>query len=190
VDVSEAREQWANDQGEMDSASLVFLDETGINVGMTRLYGRAFGEERVIDYVPDVRFDRVSLLSSIRLDGTLVPLTYSGTLDGKLFLAYVTQRLAPTLKKGDLVIMDNASPHKVKGVVDAIEAKGAFVIYQPTYSPDFNPAENMWSKIKSALRTAKARTVDALFDALKEALDAVPISDIIGWFRVDGYYVQ
>jgi len=185
--VQEAREQWANDQEEMDAASIVFLDETGINIGMTRLYGRALGEERVIDYVPDVRFDRISLLSSIRLDGTLVPLTYSGTLNGKLFLAYVTQFLAPTLKDGDLVIMDNASPHKVKGVVEAIEAAGAFVIFQPTYSPDFNPAENMWSKIKAALRKAKARTVDALIEALSDALNSISISDIKSWFSKAGY---
>ena len=173
----------------MDASSLVFLDETGINLGMTRLYGRAFGEERVIDYVPDVRFDRVSLLSSVRLDGTLVPLTYSGTLDGKLFLAYVTQCLAPTLKYGDIVIMDNASPHKVKGIVEAIEAAGACVIYQPTYSPDFNPTENMWSKLKAALRKAKARTMDALDEALKLALDAVSLDDIKGWFATTGYSV-
>jgi len=188
--VEESREQWEIDQKETDVARIVFLDETSINIGMTRLYGRAHGEERVIDYVPDVRFDRVSLLSSIRLDGTLVPLTYSGTLDGKLFVAYVTQFLAPALNEGDIVIMDNASPHKVKGVVEAIEATGAFVIYQPTYIPDFNPAENMWSKIKAALRKAKARTADALFEALKDALDSVSISDIRGWFVNAGYSVQ
>ena len=173
----------------MDAANIVFLDETSINIGMTRLYGRALGEGRVIDYVPDVRFDRVSLLSSIRLDGTLVPFAYSGTLDGKLFLAYITQFLAPTLKEGDIVIMDNASPHKVKGVIEAIEDTGAFVIYQPTYSPDFNPTENMWSKIKASLRKAKARTVDALYDALKDALNAVSLSDIRGWFINAGYSV-
>ena len=173
----------------MDAASLVFLDETGINLGMTRLYGRAYGKERVVDYVPDVRFERVSLLSSVRLDGTLVPLVFSGALDGKLFLGYITQCLAPTLKEGDIVIMDNASVHKVKGVAEAIEARGAYLLYQPTYSPDFNPAENMWSKIKTALRTAKARTTDALFEALKFALDDVSISDIKGWFSSCGYCV-
>ena len=101
--MQEVREQWVNDQGEMDAFRLVFIYETGINLGITRLYGRAFGEEGVIDYVPDVRFDRVSLLSSVRLDGTLVPLTYAGTLDGKLFLGYITQCLAPTLKEGDML---------------------------------------------------------------------------------------
>jgi transposase len=173
----------------MDGTSLVFIDESGINIGMTRLYGRAFGEERVVDYIPDVRFDRLSILSSVRLDGTLVPLTYKGTLNGNLFLAYVTQCLAPTLNKGDIIIMDNASAHKVKGVEDAIEAKGAFVLWLPTYSPDLNPIEYMWSKIKACLRKVKARTVDTLYDALKGALDSVSMSDIKGWFAKANYSV-
>jgi len=187
--VQEARESWANDQIDMDSKSLIFLDESGINIGMTRLYGRAFGEGRVVDYVPDVRYDRLSILSSVRLDGTIVPLTYNGTLDGSLFSAYVSQCLAPTLKEGDIVIMDNGSPHKVKGVVETIESKGAFVLYLPAYSPDLNPIEKMWSKIKSYLRKVKARTLDALYEALKDALNAVSISDIKGWFTAANYSV-
>jgi len=171
----------------MPAPSLVFLDESSINIGMTRLYGRAFGEERVIDYVPDVRFDRLSILSSMRLDGTLVPLTYKGTLNGKLFLAYIKQCLVPTLNEGDIVVMDNASPHKVKGVVDAIEEKGAYVLWLPTYSPDLNPVEQMWSKVKSHLRKTKARTLDALYIALKDALDSISLSDIKAWFALANY---
>lgn len=171
----------------MDGESLVFLDESSINIGMTRLYGRALAEERVIDYVPDVRFDRVSILSSMRLDGTLVPLTYKGTLDGKL--AYVTQCLAPTLNSGDIVIMDNASPHKVKGVVEAIEERGAYVLWLPTYSPDLNPVEQMWSKVKAFLRKVKARTIDSLYDALKDALDSISNNDISAWFTKANYSV-
>jgi transposase len=188
--VQEARENWANDQIEMDSARLVFLDESGINIGMTRLYGRAVGEERVVDYVPDVRFDRLSILSSVRLDGTLVPFTYEGTLDGPLFLTYVSEFLAPTLKDGDVVIMDNGSAHKVKGVVEAIEKMGAYVLYLPTYSPDLNPIEKMWSKVKSYLRKVKARTRDAIYKVLKDALNAVSVSDIKSWFAEANYSVQ
>lgn len=173
----------------MPAPSLVFLDESSINIGMTRLYGRAFGEERVIDYVPDVRFDRLSILSSMRLDGTLVPLTYKGTLNGALFLAYIKECLVPTLNDGDIVIMDNASPHKVKGVVDAIEEKGAYVLWLPTYSPDLNPVEQMWSKVKAHLRKAKARTLDALYVALKNALDSISPSDISSWFAMTNYSV-
>jgi len=186
-EVQEAREAWKNDQSEMDSNFLVFIDESSINIGMTRLFGRAFGETRVVDYVPDVRFDRVSVLSSIRLDGTLVPLTFKGTLNGKLFLSYVTECLTPTLKAGDIVIMDNASPHKVKGVTEAIEQRGAFVLYLPTYSPDLNPIELMWSKIKSYLRKVKARTIDSLYDALKDAFNLISTDNIKGWFSGSNY---
>lgn len=174
----------------MDGASIVFLDESSVNIGMTRLYGRAFGEERVIDYVPDVRFDRLSILTSMRLDGTLVPLAYKGTLNGELFSAYVTQFLAPTLKEGDIVILDNASPHKVKGIADAIEAKGAYLLYLPTYSPDLNPVEKLWAKVKAHLRKVKARTLDALYDALKSALNAVSPDDIKSWFVMANYSVS
>jgi len=188
--VQESRENWTNDQGEMSASSLVFLDESSINIGMTRLYGRAFGEERLIDYVPDVRFDRLSILSSMRLDGTFVPLTYKGTLTGEFFLAYIKECLVPTLNEGDIVIMDNASPHKVKGVVDAIEDKGAYVLWLPTYSPDLNPVEQLWSKIKSHLRKAKARTLDALYLALKDALNSISLSDIRAWFSMANYSVE
>jgi len=173
----------------MPAPNLVFLDESSINIGMTRLYGRAFGEERVIDYVPDVRFDRLSILSSMRLDGTLVPLTYKGTLNGSLFLAYIKECLAPTLNDGDIVIMDNASPHKVKGVVEAIEERGAYVLWLPTYSPDLNPVEQLWSKLKAHLRKAKARSLDALYIALKDALDLISLSDINAWFVMANYSV-
>ena len=173
----------------MPAPNLVFLDESSINIGMTRLYGRAFGEERVIDYVPDVRFDRLSILSSMRLDGTLVPLTYKGTLNGSLFLAYIKECLAPTLNDGDIVIMDNASPHKVKGVVEAIEERGAYVLWLPTYSPDLNPVEQLWSKVKAHLRKAKARSLDALYIALKDALDLISLSDINAWFVMANYSV-
>ena len=174
----------------MLASSLIFLDESSINIGMTRLYGRAFGEERVIDYIPDVRFDRLSILSSMRLDGTMVPLTYTGTLNGELFLAYIKEFLTPTLKVGDIVIMDNASPHKVKGVVEAIEEKGAYVLWLPTYSPDLNPVEQLWSKVKAYLRKVKARTLDSIYVALKDALDSISLADIAAWFLNANYYAM
>ena len=90
----------------MDCDNLIFIDESRINIGMTRLYGRAFGEERVIDYVSDVRFERLSIISSMRLDGTLVPMTFKGTLNGDVFNTYIKQCLIPTLRKGDIAIMD------------------------------------------------------------------------------------
>jgi transposase len=168
----------------------VFLDESGVNTGMTRLYGRAKSNERVVDYVPDVRYQRTSILSSVRLDGTTVPLTFSGALNGEMFVKYIIEFLAPTLKKGDIVIMDNLSSHKVKGVIDPIIATGASVLYLPPYSPDFNPIEMMWSKIKSYLRKVKARTVEALFKAIGDALNSISLSDISAWFSKDGYSIR
>ena len=188
-DVQEARECWKNDQPEMDPAKLVFLDEAGINTGMTRLYGRAPGGERVVEYIPDVRFERTSILSSVRLNGAMVPLVFEGALNGDIFLGYIQKFLVPTLQKDDIVIMDSLSSHKVKGVADAIEAKGAFVLYLPGYSPDLNPIEQMWSKVKAYLRKVKARTIAALYEAIKDALDLISLSDIKGWFSDANYSV-
>jgi len=171
----------------MEAEKLIFIDETSINTGMTRLYGRASGGDRVTEYVPDVRFERTSVVSSMRLDGTIIPVAFDGSLNGDIFRCYVEQFLAPTLRKGDIVIMDNLSSHKVKGIETAIEAKGARIVYLPAYSPDLNSIELLWSKVKAHLRKAKARTLDVLFDALKDAFDTVSSSDITGWFRRSGY---
>jgi len=171
----------------MDVSKLVFLDECGTNTGMTRLYGRAFEGNRVVDYVPDVRYETTTLLSSMRLDGTTVPVCIDGALNGDIFKVYISDCLAPTLRKGDIVFMDQLSSHKVKGVVEAIEAVGAFVFYLPPYSPDLNPIEQMWSKIKSYIRKVKARTADALFTAIGDALKLVSCEDINSWFFQAGY---
>jgi transposase len=171
----------------MDINKLVFLDESGVNTGMTRLYGRSPSNERIIDYVPDVRYERTTILSSIRATGDMVPLIFRGALNGELFKTYISQCLAPTLNKGDIVIMDNLTSHKVKKVIDPIIAAGASVIYLPQYSPDLNPIEMMWSKIKSYLRKVKARTKELLETAIAEALNHVTISDILGWFAENGY---
>jgi transposase len=127
---------------------------------MTRLYGRSKKGDRVNDYTPDARFERTSVISSIRLDGTQVPFMFKGTLDGELFKAYVKEALSPTLKRGDIVIMDNLPSHKVKGALDPIYEKGAEVVFLPPYSPDLNPIEMSWSKMKSVLRKLKAATYD------------------------------
>ena len=167
-----------------------FLDETSINLGMTRLYGRALTADRVTEYVPDVRFERTSIISVLGLSGIAAPMTFKGTLDGDLFAGYVEYVLAPTLAPGDIIVLDNLSAHKVTGVLDPIYEKGAFVMFLPEYSPDLNPIELMWSKIKSILRKLKARTLEALEDALRQALEAVTYNDIVGWFGHDGYILN
>jgi transposase len=154
---------------------------------MTRLYGRAKSGERVKDYVPDVRFKRQSI-PSLRMNGEMAPIVFSGTLNGDFFKVYIAYCLAPTLSSGDMVVMDNMSSHKVAGVIDPILKKGATVLFLPPYSPDFNPIEMQWSKMKTFLRKSKARTLDLLESAIATALDSVSITDISNWFKHCGYY--
>jgi transposase len=149
---------------------------------MTGLYGRASSDRRVVDCTPDLRFERTPVLSSIRASGEMVQLIFEGSLAGEMLGEYVAQCLAPALKPGDIVIMYNLSSHKVKGVIDPIIAAGATVRYLPPYSPDLNPIELMRSKIKACLRKLKARTKEALEQALVEALDSISRKDILGWF--------
>jgi transposase len=165
----------------------VFLDESSVNCGMTRLYGRAMASQRVNDYVPDVRFERTSVISALRLGGAASPMVFKGTLNGKLFKKYVTDFLAPTLKKGDILVLDNLSSHKVAGSLNPVFRRGASVMFLPPYSPDFNPIEMSWSKMKSVLKKLKPRTPDQLFAALRTALGSFTKSDIENWFAHDGY---
>jgi transposase len=166
----------------------VFLDESGLNLAMTRLYGWGERHARVEEYVPDVRFERTSIISTLRLSGVNAPLSFRGVLNGEVFEYYVTQVLAPTLRVGDVVVLDNLSSHKVKGVLDPIYAKGASVLFLPQYSPDLNPIELMWSKLKAVLRRLKARTHEELQTALQQALKAITNTDIKNWFTHNGYH--
>jgi transposase len=166
---------------------LKFLDEAGSNLAMTRLYGRAAPGERVVDSAPQNYGENITMLATLSLSGISAPMTVSGAVDGVVFRTYVEVVLAPTLAEGDVVIMDNLGAHKVAGVRELIEARGARVIYLPPYSPDLNPIEKCWSKIKTYLRAAKARTREALEKALKEALLTISAKDAIGWFASCGY---
>ena len=154
---------------------------------MTRLYGWGYKSERVNDYVPDVRFERTSIIATMGKNGINAPMTYKGTMNSEFFKEYIKEILAPTLQKGDIVIMDNLSAHKVEGVVQPIIDVGAKVIYLPAYSPDLNPIEMAWSKMKSILRKEKARTAEALEKAIIKAINSFTASDIENWFKEDGY---
>lgn len=172
----------------MDRDHLVFLDESGVNLNMTRRYGRAVGKARVYDHVPLNTPQKTTLLSSIRLeDASMVHKEITGSLNGAAFLEYIQNDLAPTLKQGDIVIMDNLRVHKVAGVREAIEEKGALVLYLPPYSPDLNPIEMLWSKIKAFLRKQKARDAALLLNATEEAYSTVSCADVLGWFSAAGY---
>ncbi|MDQ3063794.1 MAG: IS630 family transposase [Acidobacteriota bacterium] len=166
---------------------LKFLDEAGSNIAMTRLYGRAPPGRRVVESVPQNYGENVSMLAAISVAGVSAPMTITGAVDGLVFLEYVKQVLCPTLAEGETVVMDNLSAHKIAGVRQAIEAKGARLLYLPPYSPDLNPIEKCWAKIKTYLRKAKARTYETLTAALKEALLTITTADIRGWFASCGY---
>ena len=154
---------------------------------MTRLYGRAFGGERVVEYVPDCRYESNTILSSVRLSGDTVPVIFEGALNGATFKTWVNGFLIPSLEKGDIVMMDNISSHKVTGIVEAIEKAGVAVMFSPEYSPDLNPIELMWAKIKSVIRSLKPRSFAELADAVATAFDAVSPDDISAWFEHCGY---
>jgi transposase len=185
--VIKKREAWKEQQKTLDPNHLVFLDESSVNAGMTRLYGRARTNERVCDYVPDVRFERTSILSTIRLNGEQVPIIYKGTLNSELFVEYLRKFLTPTLGKDDIVVMDNCTSHKSKLVREAIVKLGINIIYLPPYSPDFNPIEMSWSKMKSVLRQLKPRSFEEIETSMKFALDSFTQNDLVNWFTHDGY---
>jgi transposase len=157
---------------------------------MTRLYGRSAPGERVNEAAPLNYGENITMLAAISLSGIDAPMTIEGAVDGLVFRTYVEHVLAPTLAEGDIVVMDNLGAHKVAGVLEAIEARGAKVIFLPPYSPDLNPIEKCWSKIKTFLRAAKARTREALEKALKEALLLITTSDAAAWFTSCGYPVH
>lgn len=167
-----------------------FIDESGINLAMTRLYGRALRGERVLGSAPQNYGQNVTMLGALSCTGLEAVMTVEGATDSDVFRAYVREVLCPTLREGDIVVADNLSAHKAAGVQEAIAAKGARLLYLPPYSPDLNPIERCWSKIKTALRAAKARTREALEVAIKQALSTVTESDARAWFKHCGYAVN
>ena len=181
-DVQRLRREWIEYIKFIEISRLIFLDETSINLAMTRLYGRAFGGGRIYDYVPDVRFERYSLLSTIDIKGDMIPFIYRGTLNGELFKEYIRKFVVPKLKPRDILIMDGLSVHKVKGISEMVEAVGANVVYLPPYSPDLNPIETVWSEIKADLKNDKARTYDDICDCVCNAINDVTAEHAINHF--------
>ena len=169
---------------------LRFLDETGITLALTCRYGRAAPGVRVVDTVPQNYGQNITLLAAFSLQGLSAPMTVEGAVDTEVFRSYVDHVLGPTLRPGDIVLMDNLAVHKVKDIVAAIHARGARVEYLPPYSPDLNPIEKCWAKLKTALRQAKARTREALEEALKQALQTISVADACAWFAHCGYPVH
>jgi transposase len=161
----------------------------GSTLGLTRRDGRAEPGTRVLDQVPGGRGGNVSTLGAIGLTGIRTGLSVPGAMDGETRLFFVEELLVPTLRRGDIVLLDNDPIHKLDEIEDAIAAIGAWVLFLPTYSPDLNPIENCWAKVKARLRSLKPRTLPALLDALVEAFSALTRQDILGWFQHCGYRV-
>lgn len=161
----------------------------GSHLGLTRLYGRAAPGQRVYDEVPGDRGGNVSTIGALGLNGIRTGLSVPGPIDGDTMLFFVEELLVPTLKRGDIVVMDNNPIHKLDEIEDAIEAVGAWVLFLPTYSPDLNPIEHCWSKVKTRLRALKPRTQEAVLTALVDAFATVTAQDVRGWFRHCGYRV-
>lgn len=157
---------------------------------MTRVYGRAPQGERVIGSVPQNYGQNVTMLGALGVQGLQAVMTVDGATDTEVFRAYVKQVLGPTLVPGDIVVMDNLRAHKAVGIQQAIARRGARLLYLPPYSPDLSPIEPCWSKLKTALRKAKARTRATLDTAIVEALATVRATDAWGWFHHCGYALQ
>jgi transposase len=170
-----------------DFARVIFLDESGALTNLVRAYGRSDCGARCVGLAPQGHWKVMTAVAAVRLDGLIAPFTIDCPVDGEIFGVYVEQVLVPTLRGGDVVVMDNLSAHKRPQIKRLIDAAGASVLYLPPYSPDFNPIEMIWAKVKGLLRTIAARTVAALHDAFGQALAAVTPGDILGCFRHCGY---
>ena len=182
-----AREKWKAGQAELDPAKLVFIDETGTNTKMIRLYGRAPKGQRAIDSQPFGHWKTTTFTFGLRCDSLVAPYVLDGAMDRDAFDTYVEKLLAPTLSPGDKVILDNLSAHKSERARQFIEARGAELIFLPPYSPDLNPIEMAISKLKTLLRKAAERSVSALWDRIGVDIDAFSPQECPNYLRHAGY---
>lgn len=188
-DVAERRKNFAIARRFVPLDSLVFLDESGAQSNLTRLVGRSPRGQRCVDRRPHGHWKTTTLLSAIRLGGVIQDATViiNGPVNGEVFTSYAEHCLAPALRRGDVVVMDNLSSHKSAAVVRAIEAADAEVWFLPPYSPDLNPIEKLWSKVKAWLRRVRPPNFDAIGHALVEVLRTVTPDECRNYFRSCGY---
>ncbi len=177
------RKRWRQNQPELDSRHLVFIDETGLSTKMARLYGRSDKGERCVSMVPHGHWRSISFIAALRVDRLSAPFMIEGAVNGEVFTAYLEKVLGPELGENDLVILDNLSTHKVSAVKTLIEARGARVRYLPPYSPDLNPIEQAFAKLKAHLREKAARTLPDLQQAVAAALNRFRPEQCQNFFR-------
>ena len=188
-EVQERRREFCEELAGVDPRRLVFVDECGANTAMNRTHGRAPAGQRVYANAPG-RWESITLTCGLRLSGAMPALAFPGAMNTELFEHYVADVLVPELSRGDVVIWDNLQPHKSEEAVEAVEATGARVVPLPPWSPDLTPIEEMVSKVKGSLRSAAARTTEAVYAAFASALHDVTPEDIAGWFRDRAAYAM
>ena len=186
-DAAQKGKDWNGLMSGFKASDLVFLDESGCNTDMTRRYAYSLGGSRSVDSAPLSKPKNTTILSSIQLDGTLRYTTFSGGTTVERFKRYLETDLLPHLNGNSVLIMDNMKSHHAKAVRNLLDSSSVRYIYLPPYSPDLNPIEKLWSKAKALLRKFRARTLDALPNAIQNAFHSVTISDCSGWFRFCGY---
>jgi transposase len=185
--VARRRAQWRKYQGRLDPSRLVFIDETWAKTNMTRTHGRAPRGHRLVAKVPHGRWRTLTFLAALRRDRIDAPCVIDGPINGESFLAYVEQVLIPALKPGDIVIIDNLGSHKGKAVRRAIRAAGAKLFFLPPYSPDLNPIEQVFAKLKTLLRKAAERTVEATWKRIATLLECFTPQECANYFFNAGY---
>jgi transposase len=169
---------------------LIFVDESGVTTQMTRIWARAPKGERVAEAKPQGHWKVLTTLGAMSLRGMLAVMTIEAATDTEIFVAFVEQILCPKLMPGDVVVLDNLSAHKASSIAEKIAVCGAELIYLPPYSPDLNPIEKAWSKFKQHLRSAKARSAEALDQAITDALKTISTDNARAWFRHCGYTLR
>jgi transposase len=187
----EARKTWREAADQLDPEQLVFVlvfvDESGTNIALTRLYGWAPHDRRATGSVPRNHGKNTTLVAALAPDGLHTPWMVEGAMDTETFAWYITEQLAPTLRPGQIVVLDNLSVHKAARIRQAIEARQCTLLFLPSYSPDFTPIEQAFSKIKAVLRRIGARTTEALWEAMRVAVQAITPEDAAAWFAHAGY---
>lgn len=187
ADVARARRRWIREQGLLDPARLVFIDETAVTTNMVRLNGRSPRGVDLIGHAPYGEWKTVTFVAALRHDKMVAPMMVEGAMNTEMFLAYVEQCLVPTLKPGDIVIMDSVNVHKDQGIRKAIESAQATLRYLPKYSPDLNPIELPFSQFKTFLCKAAERTVPRLYRAIRSFLPQIGTRQCANYFRHAGY---
>lgn len=178
------RETYLQRLQQISPEKLIFLDESGVTTRMTRLWGRCLGGRRISEGTPQGHWQILTILGALSLRGLIATMTIEAATDQDIFLAYLEHVLCPVLQPGQVVVMDNLSSHKVRGVRELLQTRGVELLYLPPYSPDLNPIEKAWAKFKQLLRSAKTRTREALEQAITNLLSAITAQNATAWFRL------